>query len=138
MPRTGLCISYRPGGLSVTMPRWGRYPLGKDFISFDDVPADVVPEIVTLKPPDGAGSRGVLYARGGERTVVCIMHPRADMTRHYSIPHLVDGGYAFFAQESRWPGSDVATVHELLVADVAAAMKFLRERGYENVVLLGN
>jgi hypothetical protein len=66
------------------------------------------------------------------------MHPRADMTRHYSIPYLVDGGYAFFAQESRWPGNDVGTVHEVLVADVAAAMTFLRDRKFDNVILLGN
>lgn len=120
------------------MPRWGRYPPGKDFISFDNGPVGVVPEIVNLRAEDGAGSRGVLYAKGGERTVVCIMHPRADMTRHYAIPDLVDGGYAFFAQESRWPGSDVATIHELLVADVAAATRFLLGLGYRNIVLLGN
>lgn len=122
----------------MTIPRWGRYPMGTDFVSFDRGPADVTPEIVILKAPDGARSRGVLYARGGERTVVCIMHPRADMTRHYSIPDLVDGGYAFFAQESRWPGTDIATVHEMLVADVAAATTFLRDRKFENIVLLGN
>ena len=122
----------------MTMPRWGRYPMGTDFVSYDRGPAGVTPEIVTLKAQDGAGSRGVLYGKGGERTVICIMHPRADMTRHYAIPYLVDGGYAFFAQESRWPGTDIATVHEMLVADVAAATAFLRDRKFENVILLGN
>jgi hypothetical protein len=122
----------------MTMPRWGRYPMGTDLVSFDRGPIGAVPEIVTLKAADGAGSRGMLYAKGGERTVVCIMHPRADMTRHYAIPHLVDGGYAFFAQESRWPGTDMATVHEQLVADVAAATTFLRERKFESIVFLGN
>lgn len=122
----------------MTMPRWGRYPMGTDFVSFERGPTGVTPEIVVLKAADGVGSRGVLYAKGGERTVVCIMHPRADMTRHYSIPYLVEDGYAFFAQESRWPGTDVATVHEQLLADVAAAMVALRERKFDNVVLLGN
>jgi len=112
--------------------------MGTDFVSFDRGPTGVMPEIVMLKAADGVGSRCVLYAKGGERTIVCIMHPRADMTRHYAIPYLVDGGYAFFAQESRWPGTDMATVHEQLVADVAAAMTFLRERKFESVVLLGN
>ncbi len=122
----------------MTMPRWGRYPMGTDFVSYDKGPAGVTPEIVVLKAPDGVGSRGVLYGKGNERTVVCLMHPRADMTRHYAIPYLVDGGYAFFAQESRWPGTDLATVHEMLVADVAAAMTFLRDRKFDNVILLGN
>jgi hypothetical protein len=126
------------GRLEMTMPRWGRYPMGTDFVSFERGPTGVTPEIVILKAQDGVGSRGVLYGKGTERTVVCIMHPRADMTRHYAIPYLVDGGYAFFAQESRWPGTDVATVHEMLVADVAAAMTYLRDRKFDNVILLGN
>jgi hypothetical protein len=122
----------------MTMPRWNRYSPGLDFVSFAEPPQGVIPEIVVLKAQDGGTSRGVLYARGTERTVVCLMHPRADMTRHYAVPYLVESGYAFFAQESRWPGTDVATVHEMLLADVAAAMVRLRERGFERIVLLGN
>jgi hypothetical protein len=122
----------------MAMPRPNRYPSGLDFVSFDGPPKGVVPEIVVLKAEDGGTSRGVLYATGAERTVVCLMHPRADMTRHYAIPHLVENGYAFFAQESRWPGTDVATVHEMLLADVAAALVRMRERNFEHIVLLGN
>src|ERR1700733_3722024 len=122
----------------MNVPRWPRYPRGLDFVSFEKPPADVTPEIVVLKAEDGGTSRGVLYSAGNERTVVCLMHPRADMTRHYLIPHLVENGYAFFAQESRWPGTDIATIHEVLLADVAASMIHLRERKFENVVLLGN
>src|SRR5277367_2443422 len=121
----------------MTLPRWNRYPAGLDFISFLEPPKGVRPENVVLKAEDGGISRGVLYAAGRERTVVCLMHPRADMTRHYLIPHLVENGYAFFAQESRWPGTDIATVHEVLLADVAAAAVHLRER-FERIVLLGN
>jgi hypothetical protein len=121
----------------MTMPRPNRYPPGLDFVSFSEPPGGVVPEIVVLKAQDGGTSRGVLYTTGAERTVVCLMHPRADMTRHYLVPHLVEHGYAFFAQESRWPGTDVVTVHEVLLADVAAAMTHLRER-FKAVVLLGN
>jgi hypothetical protein len=122
----------------MALPRWNRYPPGTDFVSFEKGPTGVRPEVVVLKAQDGAGSRGVLYATGSEKTAVCIMHPRADMTRHYAIPGLVKNGYAFFAQESRWPGSDIATVHEVLLADVAASLTFLRGRGFANIVLLGN
>ena len=122
----------------MSIPRVQRYPPGLDFVSFSEPPKGVVAEVAVLKAQDGGVSRGVLYSSGGERTVVCIVHPRADMTRHYLVPHLVDNGYAFFAQESRWPGSDVATVHEILLADIAATLIHLRVRGFQSVVLLGN
>jgi hypothetical protein len=122
----------------MTPPRWQRYPPGLDFISFSEPPRGVTPEAVPLEAHDGGTSRGVLYARGTERTIVCLVHPRADMTRHYAIPALLEAGYAFFAQESRWPGNDVVTQHEMLLADVAAAMVFVRSRGFKQVVLLGN
>jgi hypothetical protein len=122
----------------MNLPRWPRYPMGLDFVSFEKPPEGVTPEIVVLKAEDGGVSRGVLYSTGKERTVVCLMHPRADMTRHYLIPYLVDNGVAFFAQESRWPGTDIATIHEVLLADVAAAMTHLRARNFDFIVLLGN
>ena len=122
----------------MSLPRFPRYPIGLDFVSFEKGPEGVTPEIVVLKAEDGGVSRGVLFATGKERAVVCLMHPRADMTRHYLIPHLVENGYAFFAQESRWPGTDIATIHEVLLADVAAAMVRLRERNFTSIVLLGN
>lgn len=122
----------------MSIPRWPRYPRGLDFVSFEKPPEGVTPEIVVLKAEDGGVSRGVLYSTGKERAVVCLMHPRADMTRHYLIPYLVENGYAFFAQESRWPGTDIATIHEVLLVDVAAAMTQLRARNFTSIVLLGN
>ena len=64
--------------------------------------------------------------------MVCLMHPRADMSRHYAIPYLLDGGYAAFGLEGRWPGNDIACIHEMLLLDVAASLRYLREeRGFE-------
>ncbi|MCJ0764915.1 alpha/beta hydrolase [Variovorax terrae] len=121
----------------MSLPRIGRYGAGRDLLSFETPPEGVVPEIVSVVAQDGGKSKGVLYRRRSERTLVCILHPRGDMTRHYAIPALVEGGYAVFAQESRWPGNDVAASHELLLADVAAMMVSMRSRGFEKVVLLG-
>jgi hypothetical protein len=66
------------------------------------------------------------------------MHPRADMTRHYLTPYLLDGGYAVFGQEGRWPGNDVACIHEMLLVDIAAGTRVLRERGFKAIVFVGN
>jgi hypothetical protein len=119
------------------LPQVSRYQPGTDFLSFEQPPAGVTPEIVALTSEDGAATRGVLYSKGRERTIVCVLHPRSDMTRHYLIPYFLAAGYAVFGQESRWPGNDIAASHEMLLADVAAAMRWVRERGFEKVVCLG-
>ncbi|HXC49636.1 MAG TPA: hypothetical protein VN634_02010 [Candidatus Limnocylindrales bacterium] len=115
-----------------------RYPqLGPSLWSFDTLPAGVRTENMPLVAEDRGESHGVLYTRGGERTVVCMMHPRGDMSRHYAIPALLEAGYAAFGQAGRWLNNDVGLIHEMLIVDVAASMKELRKR-FENVVLLGN
>ncbi len=121
-------------------PQIARYKaLGPSLWSFEKLPSGTSVENVPLTAQDGGESQGVLYARGGEKTVVCMMHPRGDMTRHYAIPFLLEAGYAAFGQAGRWVNNDIALIHEMLISDVAAALRFLREtRGYERVVLLGN
>lgn len=117
-----------------------RYPPGLDFLSYDALPSGANAESVPIEAEDGGKSRGVLYSKGKEKTVLFVMHPRADMTRHYMVPGIVGNGYAFFGQICRSPGDDLSatTIHEHLLADVAAGLKFLRSRGYENIVLVGN
>jgi hypothetical protein len=124
----------------MSLPELRRYPQGTDFIGFGDRVPIFAPEVIFVKAGDGVSSRSVLYTSGKEKTVVCIMHPRADMTRHYAIPDIVENGFSFYAQQGRFPGDDVSagTIHEPLVADVAAGMALLRSRGFEHIILLGN
>jgi hypothetical protein len=124
----------------MSLPELRRYPQGMDFIGFGDRTPAFAPEVIFVKAADGVSSRSVLYTSGKEKTVVCIMHPRADMTRHYTVPDIVENGFAFYGQQGRFPGDDMSagTIHEPLVADVAAGMTFLRSRGFEHIVLLGN
>ncbi|WP_174296330.1 alpha/beta hydrolase [Sphingomonas bacterium] len=124
----------------MSVPYFRRYAKGSDFISFgDDTPA-AKREDVVLTAFDGAKSKAALYSNGNEKTVICLMHPRADMTRHYSVPGFTRAGYAFFSQLGRSPGPDAVaqTIHEWLLTDIAAGMAFLRSRGFEKLVLLGN
>jgi hypothetical protein len=122
----------------MALPRLGRYPVMAGLISCDSLPPGSKHEVVQLRTEDRAESRGELHSNGGEKTVVCLMHPRADMSRHYLTPYLLEAGCAVFGQESRWPGNDVACIHEMLLADIAASMKFLRERGYRKIIFIGN
>ena len=118
--------------------RLGRYDNPHRCVSFAGLDDSVRREPVTLEAADGGIGSGVLYGRGRERTVVCFMHPKADMSRHYAIPALLEAGYAAFGQNSRWLNNDELCVHENLLLDVAAGIRFLRGRGFEKIVLAGN
>jgi pimeloyl-ACP methyl ester carboxylesterase len=66
------------------------------------------------------------------------MHPREFLATHYLIPHILAAGCAAWTQASRSVGNDLRLEHETVILDVAAAMGWLREAGFEKIVLLGN
>ncbi|MBI3949903.1 MAG: hypothetical protein HY314_05555 [Acidobacteria bacterium] len=106
--------------------------------SYSQLPPGVNYEIIQLKAQDGAVSWGGLHTKGNPKTVVVIMHQRTDNSRHYAIPYLMDAGFAAFGHNNRYVGNDVETIHENIVLDIAAGLRFLRqERGFERVVFLG-
>ena len=102
------------------------------------LPGDLKVSMHALGTSNGAQVTGVLYRRGGERTVVSIMHPREFVPTHYLVPDVLEAGCACWVQGSRSPGNDLRLEHELALLDVAAGQVFLREAGYEQSVLLGN
>lgn len=118
--------------------RIGRYDNPFKCVSFDVLPSRVHRDVVSLEAADGGLSSGVLYTAGRHRTVVCFMHPKADMSRHYAIPAVTEGGFAAFGHNSRWVNNDERCVHETLMLDIAAGIDHLRRIGFENIVLVGN
>jgi pimeloyl-ACP methyl ester carboxylesterase len=104
------------------------------------IDANIPREHIVVRAADGVESWGILYTPRGTRarTVVCVMHPRGDMSRHYIVPGLVRAGYAVFAANSRYLNNDRDMVHERILLDIAAGQQLLRERGYEARVLFGN
>jgi hypothetical protein len=93
---------------------------------------------VTLRTEDGAATCGVLYRGASTKTVVCLMHPRENFTFHYLIPGLLRAGASVWAQAARSVGNDLRLEHELALHDVAAGLRYLRDAGFERIVLLGN
>ncbi|MBI1818414.1 MAG: alpha/beta hydrolase [Deltaproteobacteria bacterium] len=118
--------------------RLGRYDNPYKCVSYAAIDASVQYESVVLEADDGGLSSGLLHTKGGEQTVVCFMHPKADMSRHYAMPWLLDAGYATFGQNSRWLNNDELCVHEVLLLDVAAGVRFLRNRGFKRIIVCGN
>ena len=113
-----------------------RYP-----IDFGDIDPAVGQRVVQLYPADGAKARAILYrpSRGSPRTVILMAHPRADFAHHYTIPHWVEAGFAACALNTRYLNNDTMMLHENLLLDLAAAIRFLREEeGFERIVMLGN
>lgn len=123
--------SLSSGGRSVAAPGFGA-------IDFKSIPSDTAQEYLTVKAEDGGISRAVLYQRGGEKTVVYFMHPRADMHKHYAMGGLLAAGFATFGHNTRWLNNDIACIHETLLLDIAGGMQLLRGRGFERIVLVGN
>ncbi len=91
-----------------------------------------------LTTADGATVRGVLANVPGATTVVCLMHPRQDVTHHPLVPLLLRAGVAVWTQHTRSVNNDLTLVHEQALLDVAAGMVFLREQGFDSIVPLGH
>ncbi len=104
----------------------------------ESLPSDCRTIVKPLRTIDNAATNGFLFARGNEKTVVCIMHPREFLATHYLIPHILAAGCAAWTQASRTVGNDLRLEHEAILLDVAAAMSWLREAGFEKIILLGN
>jgi hypothetical protein len=106
---------------------------------FSALPAGTIVENIAFATQDGAVAHGVLYRRGGERTVACITHPRGDLSRHYMIPGLLEAGYAACGFTHRAFINDFAVVHEVMCLEIAGAIRHLKaDHGFEQTVLLAN
>jgi acetyl esterase/lipase len=110
--------------------------------SFRERPRQAGLESVELRADDFRRFRALYWTPADTprpRLAVVCMHPRVDFTHHYSIPRLLSAGIGVLGANTRNPNNDLTTVHEEIILDVAAAVKWLRNhRGAERVVLLGN
>src|SRR5271168_2225793 len=113
-----------------------RYP-----IDFGDIDPSVHQRPVHLYAADFGKSRGILYtpAKGKPRTVVIMAHPRADFSTHYSIQFWIDAGFAAFGFNTRYLNNDAMMLHENLLLDLAAGVRFLSDEArFEKIVMLRN
>ena len=119
-----------------------NYLLGMPFAYRGKLPCEVMAEPVQLKAADFRDSNGIYYwpsSRPKPSIAVLIIHPRVDFSRHYCIPHFVEAGFSCLGLNSRNFNNDTTAIHEQLILDVNAGVKFLKEiQGADTVVLFGN
>ena len=95
-------------------------------------------EQTSIKADDGVVTEGMLYSIPSKqpKTVVVTMHPNDDRQRHYMLRPAAERGFAGYGMKSRWSGEH--GIHEELLLDIAAAVRYLKkERGFERVVFTG-
>ncbi|MFG3522045.1 alpha/beta hydrolase [Nocardia nova] len=108
------------------------------YIAAGQRPPETTTTVHELETSDGAKVRGVLSTVPGASTVVCLMHPRQDVTHHPLVPGLLAAGAAVWTQHTRSVNNDLTLIHEQALLDVAAGMVFLRDRGFDSIVPLGH
>ena len=103
------------------------------------VPASLAQEVITLRAEDGGTSSGVLYMLKGTapQTAVIAMHPRSDSGRNTFLFSLAEAGFASFGTANRYVNNDTDGIHEKMLLDIAAGVRFLKSRGFKKIVLLG-
>ncbi|MGE8366279.1 MULTISPECIES: hypothetical protein [unclassified Cupriavidus] len=99
-------------------------------------------EQVTAYANDGAQSRGLYWTpkkNPRPRVAIVAAHPRVDFSQHYAFPGLLRAGYACLGANVRTLNNDMTCVHEQIILDIAAQVRWLKEhRGVEKVIWLGN
>jgi len=100
------------------------------------------PTQATVYAHDGTQVRGLYWTPTNNprpRVAVIAAHPRVDFSQHYAFPALLRAGYACMGANVRTLGNDTTCVHEQIILDVAAYVRWLKdERGVDKVVWLGN
>jgi pimeloyl-ACP methyl ester carboxylesterase len=95
-------------------------------------------EIVQLRTEDRAGLYAALHTPAGRTPTVgfVFMHPRGGNVTHFALKPLAERGFAALGMGSR--SMNRTGIHEELVLDVAAGVKFMRSRGVKTVILAGH
>ena len=117
------------------------YWLGLPFAYKGKLSEGIESKPVQLKAADLRDSNGIYYTPKSNPKpdiAVLVTHPRVDFTRHYCIPDFVEAGFACLGLNGRCFNNDTQAIHEQLILDVNAGVKFLRDQGAKKIILFGN
>jgi hypothetical protein len=112
-------------------------PSHSEYTSLDP---SIKQELVRIQASDGGRSHGALYVPDGPRPKTAVMrtHPSGDLIEHWAAPYWTREGFGFFSLNTRYAGNYTPCIHEKILLDVAATVKYLREDcGFERVIFHG-
>ncbi|WP_334129382.1 alpha/beta hydrolase [Sneathiella sp.] len=110
-------------------------------IRFRDPVEGVTGIAVQVDAEDKTRVRGTFWRPDNNpkpKVVVIAAHPRGDFSEHHAFPGFLKAGYGCMGANMRSINNDSDCLHEKLVLDIAAYMKWLKENGAEKIILLGN
>lgn len=83
-----------------------------------------------------------IYARyeaaADRKLAFIVIHPVNNFMNHYLVEPLVQRGAAVLAVNTRYAGNEAFLILERAMLDLGAAVRFLRDEGYERICLIGN
>lgn len=113
-------------------------PVQREFVAIDVKPGGAMESqsgLQMLRPR----IYGVLVTPEHRNNTACIvMHPVSNFMGHYLLDPLADRGIACLGLNSRYVNNDTMLQVERVAQDLGSGVRFLRERGYDSIVLLGN
>jgi pimeloyl-ACP methyl ester carboxylesterase len=95
-------------------------------------------ELVQLPAQDGGKPLALYQTLEGKQPKLAfvLMHPRHQTFLHFALEPLAREGYGALGMSPRQ--GDKSGIHEELLLDLAAGIKFLKSRGVEKIVLIGH
>ena len=99
-----------------------------------------VSELVSLDVIPGRGPRiyGALRRAANSKCAALIVHPSSNFFDHYLMEELPKRGVTLLALNTRYLNNDPHLIFEHIIDDVGAGVRYLREKGFNKIVLLGN
>ncbi|MGH3749841.1 MAG: alpha/beta hydrolase, partial [Micromonosporaceae bacterium] len=73
-----------------------------------------------------------------KRPVFLIVHPTSNFLGHYALEPLAAAGATAVGMTTRYIGNDTSLLFENCVLDIASAVRLLRQRGHQKIILVGN
>jgi hypothetical protein len=74
----------------------------------------------------------------GARVAAIVIHPTSNFLGHYLLEPLAERGIATLGLNTRYLGNDAVLLLERTIQDLGAGVQWLRARGFERVLLIGN
>ncbi len=95
-------------------------------------------EVVRLKAEDGGGLYAAFTVPANRQPTIgfLFMHPRGGEVTHFALKPLAERGFATLGMGSRYMNR--TGIHEELLLDLAAGVKFLHAHGVQRVILVGH